>query len=578
MLGTILDPTQEQILKEEREWLSELRVVLEHFDVDEEDGAALQRSIRQLDELFLLVIVGEFNSGKSAFINALIGEPLLEEGVTPTTTRIHLLKHGPTIERKIEAAELEIISAPVDLLREINVVDTPGTNAIHRQHEAITREFVPRSDMVLFVTSADRPFTESERIFLERIQEWGKKVVMIVNKIDILEKAEDVERICQFIADNVHSLLGFTPNVFPVSARYALKAKTSPEQSHLLEESGFPAVEEFVAHILDEKGRLRLKLLNPLGVGTHMAGKYAEEAASQLATIKGDLDVIDDIDRQLQVYTSDMRRDFRFRLAEVDNILHGFESRGIEYFDETMRLARVLDLVNKAKLKSDYQRTVVEDVPQQIEQRITEIIDWVISSELRQWQAVMDRLNRQQQQHADRIVGQVGGSFEYDRTRLLETVGRTAMQAIESYDHEAEAARLADSIQRSVAGTALVEASAIGLGTIVTILATTALADITGIVAASALAVLGLFVIPARRQQAKQDLRARIAEVRQQLMAGLTSQFDRELERSQQRMSESIAPYTRFIRAERDRLKQARDVLTSIRQELDSLRARIQAI
>ena len=578
MLDTVLNQQQEDILKEERRWLSELRVALARFDVDQEDATALERSIRQLDELFLLVIVGEFNSGKSAFINALIGKSVLEEGVTPTTTRIHLLKHGPIIERKIESAELETITAPLDLLRAINVVDTPGTNAIHRQHEIITREFVPRSDLVLFVTSADRPFTESERVFLERIQQWGKKVVMVVNKIDILEKPEDVDKICRFIADNVHSLLGITPAVFPVSARYALQAKTALGEKEQLEESRFPAIEEFIAQTLDEKERVRLKLLNPLGVGAHTADKYEQETAVRITSLRGDLDTIDDIDGQLHMYMSDMRRDFRFRLAEVDNILHAFENRGIEYFDETMRLARLLDLVNKAKLMSDYRRIVIADAPQQIERRVDEIIDWVISSELRQWQGVMDRLNRQQQQHEGRIVGQVGGSFDYDRSRLLETVGQAAQRAVDSYDHETEAARLADSIQKAVAGTALVEVGAIGLGAVLTIIATTTLADITGIVAASALAVLGLFVIPARRQRAKQELRSRIAEVRQQLIENLTTQFDRELERSQQRMSESIAPYTRFIRAERDRLEQIRDMLTTIRQELGSLKARIEAM
>ena len=62
--------------------------------------------------------------------------------------------------------------------------DTPGTNAIHREHERLTREFVPRSDLVLFVTSADRPFTESERGFLQGIRDWGKKIVVVVNKMD----------------------------------------------------------------------------------------------------------------------------------------------------------------------------------------------------------------------------------------------------------------------------------------------------------------------------------------------------------------------------------------------------------
>ncbi|NIO72666.1 MAG: dynamin, partial [Anaerolineae bacterium] len=102
------------------------------------------------------------------------------------------------------------------------IVDTPGTNAIIRRHEEITGEFVPRSDLVLFVTSADRPFTESERIFLERIRNWGKKVVIVLNKIDILEGEADVEKVVGFITEHAQRLLGFAPEVFPLSARLAL--------------------------------------------------------------------------------------------------------------------------------------------------------------------------------------------------------------------------------------------------------------------------------------------------------------------------------------------------------------------
>src|SRR5436309_10554387 len=210
MLRRILDQKQEVLLTEERRLLGELAVTLARFDAAGDDQAALERSVRQLDELFLLVVAGEFNAGKSAFINALLGSRVLEEGVTPTTTRVQILKHGPEVARTTAEAALDVVTAPVDLLQEINIVDTPGTNAIHREHEAITREFVPRSDLVLFVTSADRPFTESERGFLQGIRDWGKKIVIVVNKIDILETPEDVGRVLAFVAENARTLLGFT--------------------------------------------------------------------------------------------------------------------------------------------------------------------------------------------------------------------------------------------------------------------------------------------------------------------------------------------------------------------------------
>jgi small GTP-binding protein len=576
MLRRILTKRQEELLSDERGCLSDLRVVLARFDVTSDDQATLNRSIAQLDELFLLVVVGEFNSGKSAFINALLGQPVLREGVTPTTTRIHLLKHGVTTERTVVEASVEVVSAPLDLLRDINIVDTPGTNAIHRQHEAITQEFVPRSDMVLFVTSADRPFTESERAFLQRIRDWGKKVVIVVNKIDILETPEDVARIESFIADNARTLLGFTPEIFPVSARQALRAKIDRDGHDLLAASRFESLERYIVATLDEKERIRLKLLNPLGVGAHLVAKYLGFIGDRLDLLKDDFDTIEDIERQLDVYKEDMTREFRFRLADVENVLHEFESRGMEFFDETMRLVRIFDLVNKSKLKADFERQVVADAPQLIEQRVNEVIDWMVASELRQWQAVMEHLSRPRAEHADRIVGQVGGNFDYDRARLLESVGRAAQRTVESYDKEAEATRLAESVQMAVAGTALVEVSAIGLGTLVTILATTTLADVTGILTAGAVAVLGLFVIPARRREAKKEFRDKISAMREQLMSTLTDQFDRELERSLHRIDEAIAPYTRFIRAERDRLSETRDELTRIREGLARLKAQIE--
>src|SRR6202035_3186847 len=277
MLRRILSDPQEELLAEERRLLAELQLALDRCDAAAEDQAALRRSVAQLDELFLLVVAGEFNAAKSAFINALLGSAVLEEGVTPTTTRIHLLKHGAEVARTVAEPALDGVAAAVDLLREINIVDTPGTNAIHREHEAITREFVPRADMVLFVTSADRPFTESERAFLQGIREWGKKIVVVVNKIDILESEQEIATIRAFIADNARALLGLAPDIYPVSARQALRAKLAGD-GELLAKSRFGELESAIVATLDEGERVRLKLLNPLGVGAQLADRYLQGA------------------------------------------------------------------------------------------------------------------------------------------------------------------------------------------------------------------------------------------------------------------------------------------------------------
>jgi small GTP-binding protein len=577
MRGRILDAKREELRADERRQLAALAAALARFDAAAADQQALRESTLQLDELFLLVVAGEFNAGKSAFINALLGSALLAEGVTPTTTRIHLLRFGEQAGREPAGAALDVVTAPVELLREIQIVDTPGTNAIQREHEAITREFVPRSDLVLFVTSADRPFTESERAFLAGIRDWGKKIVVVINKVDILETPAEVEQVRAFVRGNATALLGAEPPVFAVSARQALRAKTGGDEA-LLAASRFGELEGFIVATLDEAERVRLKLANPLGVAAHLAQRYLEAASGRLELLKVDFSALEDIERQLALYREDMGREFRFRLADVGVVLQEFESRGMQFFDDTMRLGRVFDLVNKARIKAEFESKVVADAPQVIERRVHEVIDWLVAADLRQWQAVMEHLARRRDEHADRIVGQVGGHFDLDRGRLLDSVGRAAQQTLDSYDREGESSRLAESVQAAVASTALVEVGAVGLGALVAHVLVGAAADATGVLAASLVAVLGLFIIPSRRQAAKRELRARIAALRSELMAALTGQFEREIDRSLRRIDDAVGPYTRFVRAERDRLTAVRDELSAIAGELAAQRRRVAAL
>src|SRR5687768_4930523 len=137
----VLTPELQRQLNSGRELLAELRDALVRFGAPPADQAALAASIRQLDEFFLLVVVGEFNAGKSAFINALAGQRILQEGVTPTTARIHVLQYGDDGSTSADDQGLQIVTAPGDLQRDVNIVDTPGTNAIVREHEQLTAEF-----------------------------------------------------------------------------------------------------------------------------------------------------------------------------------------------------------------------------------------------------------------------------------------------------------------------------------------------------------------------------------------------------------------------------------------------------
>src|SRR5690242_18652713 len=129
----VLDDRAEAQLATARDVLAGVRDALVEFGATPEDLGALATSIRQLDDLFLLVVVGEFNAGKSAFINALVGQPIVQEGVTPTTAHVQLLEFGTAGGADSRPDGVRVLRAPVELLRTVHIVDTPGTNAIIRE-------------------------------------------------------------------------------------------------------------------------------------------------------------------------------------------------------------------------------------------------------------------------------------------------------------------------------------------------------------------------------------------------------------------------------------------------------------
>jgi len=363
------------------------------------------------------------------------------------------------------------------------------------------------------------------------------------------------------------------PEVFAVSSRAAMRAKMTGRPAPDAE--SFTALEGFLATTLDQRERLRLKLLNPVGVGLRITDRVLTVVAAERALLDDDVQALDDIERQLEVYREDLAREFRHRLSSVDNVLHTFERRGITFFDDTLRLARVFDLLNKSRLRAEFERNVIQDMPRLIEREVHDIIDWMVASDLRQWQGVMTRIESRRAAHADRLAGAVDARFEYDRARLLDTVGRASERTIQGYDQRREAETMAESVRMAVAGTALAEVGAIGLGAAVTALATTTFADVTGILAAGALAVMGLFVIPLKRRQAKAHMRERIEAMRRQLMDSLTGQFDREVDRSVGRIRDAVSPYSRFVRAEHKRLVETQDEVSGLGQQLAGLQSRI---
>ncbi len=581
MHQSVLTDQQAQFLRDEKEALAGFQLALAEFDLPREALDSLQKAILQLDELFLIVVAGEFNAGKSALINALLGQKVLVEGATPTTSRVTLVKWGEQAIEKIVDENFAIYTYPLPLLKELNIVDTPGTNAIIRQHERLTDEFVPRSDLVLFITSADHPLTESERQFLERILTWGKKVVFVLNKVDIFEDDSALQEVRDFILKHTATILGDQPQLFPVSAKLGQRAQseTDPEQrAGLRSASRLDDLEQYINATLDDTARLQLKFNNPLGVAEHLIAQADQSLSDQSEDLNEDKLTATSLETVITEYERELNSELPPRLAEVENILHRLEQRGLDFFDSNLRLTNIQNLIHGDRVRAQFEKQVLADVPQQIEDQVQRMIDWLVQKDQHEWQQVMSYLQRRRAQNLDHMVGESYGPRETQRRELIDTVGKTVQSIVEGYDRNKEASELAVSVETAVAQTALLEVGAVGLGALVTIAVLSSTLDITGILAASTLAVLGFFVIPFKRKQAKDNFKEKMLDLRTKLLGALTTQFNNEKESVIARLKDGVTPYTRYVRSERERIEKAGVTLAGLRQSLSALRARSQSV
>ena len=232
-----------------------------------ESGAAslherilVDRLPRLEEERAVLVVLGEFNHGKTTFVNALLGGPVLPTGITPTTAMIHEVRHGdapravlvrrppdagatsrPLTGPREDVAFSQLgdlvaggrakpedvlrveIEYPAELLRDrVTLVDTPGVNDLNHQRAEITYGYVPRADGVVFLLDAGQILKESERRFLrDRLLGAGRdRIVFAINKADLLSPSERTE-VMEYATRQLSSLVPGAPVMF-LSATRAL--------------------------------------------------------------------------------------------------------------------------------------------------------------------------------------------------------------------------------------------------------------------------------------------------------------------------------------------------------------------
>ncbi|HEX6575125.1 MAG TPA: dynamin family protein [Gemmatimonadaceae bacterium] len=550
------------------------------------DVERLASLVNEMDELFLLVIVGEYNTGKSTFINALLGDEVFAMGDLPTTRSISILRYGEAGPPETIGENLQLFHYPLDVLKDLDIVDTPGTNSIERMEEEITREFVPRADLILFVTSILQPLTASELDFLAHIREWGKKVVFVVNGVDRRNSDEQIDRVREYLTREITTRLGGpAPTIYFISALRALRVRLAARSSTHVSVQGeaadprdeYSALESYVLETLREKERIRLKLMSPLGILRHVLKANTGSLETRLQVVREDARVLKSIREQLEAYSKEMRTDSERYLIEVRNVLYELERRGRDWFERTIRIGNANFLRNKDAVENRFRAEVVMDAPGAIEGVVHRMVDWTVQRNLRLWSSVFAELDAHtaRLREAGALSPHGDTEFQYNREELFARLREPVERRLGEFDTEKEARAITESVKSAVAQTFGVNVFALGLGALFVTAFTTAALDVTGVLTATIFAIAGWLIIPARRRHLISDFEKKISKLNDDLAVLIRAKFEEQLGRYEQQLLEVVAPYDRFLETERARIEQGLSQLGDADEEVNALEGRI---
>lgn len=574
IFDTVVDANIQALLRREQRLLVELRETLEREQ--SEERRRVDELLATLEDLFTLVIVGEFNAGKSSLINALFGEKLRTEGPIPVDDVISILRYADEpSSRKLSDYVIEQFY-PIEFLRNITLVDTPGTNSIVQRHQEITEDFIPRADLILFVTSIDRPLSESERRFLEYIREWGKKVVFVLNKVDTKSDAE-VQQVIDYLLANTRTIFGFDPIIFPVAAKLALESKSGNLPPREWTRSRFEALEDYIFKVLSEKERVRIKLNAPLDTILSLAKKQFLMIESRREVLASDKQRIDSINDQLERARGDLVSNFKQFVVRIDNLLMDLERRGLDFLDRYVRIQHVMMLRDALRFREEFERQVFQGWKGNIDTTIQEAVDWLVKENMKLWNGTIEAFHSRAQADAknDEIVGRVGREFAYNREEVYSRMRVNAEQRLSSYDVNVESRRIIDNAMRAVLHSFGLGAGALGLGYLLTTAVSSTAIDVTGLTAATMLLVTSFLILPYKRTKAKDEFRRRIEEMRGQLKEALDRESSIEIDRMLRNITSAFEPYQRFYTAESEKIERFAEKLTKIETEARDIAAAI---
>ncbi|KAI5018519.1 hypothetical protein ZWY2020_043407 [Hordeum vulgare] len=601
---TKLDEKVMQLIATEKPILSEAVAVIRKAAPMMEEAELLVDAASRLSEPFLLVIVGEFNSGKSTFINALLGRKYLEEGVVPTTNEITLLSYSEVDSESIERCERHpdgqftcYLSAPI--LKEMNLVDTPGTNVILQRQQRLTEEYVPRADLILFVLSSDRPLTESEVGFLQYVQQWKKKVVFVLNKLDLYRNNNELEEATAFIKENARKLLNTEDvTLFPVSSRSALEVKLSYSKNNDREHHGevllsdprwrsskFYDLEHYLLSFLDGstdngKERVRLKLETPIGIADRLLTSCQRLVKLEYENAIDDLKSIRDLVSGANSYALKIEADSNSWQKQISSLIERAKSRAITLMESTLQLSNI-DLIftymltgekgPSAKATLFVQNDILSPALDDAVDLLSEYSKWLSSSNTCEANLYLECFH----ERWDSLVSQEE-RVSSDPTELVNEGEKLSINALDGFSATAAAKVFEEEIREVATGT-FGGLGVAGLSaSLLTSVLTTTLEDLLALALCSAGGFFAISNFPGRRKLAVEKVSKAADELSRKVDEAIQKDISQSASKLVQFVDTASKPYQEACQRKIDWLQGVQGELSAVERKLQTLKVDIQ--
>jgi len=342
-----------------------------HAFVNDMGGTSLPSIVSDLrsglNEPFLFVVVGEVKSGKSSFINALLGEDICAVDPAPCTDVIQEIVYAERPYEDSIRPFLKKIGRPLAILQTIAIVDTPGTNTVIENHQEITRNFIPNSDLVLMVFQAKNPYTQSAWDLLDYIREdWRKRTIFILQQAD-LARPNEIETNMTRVRDLALQKGIVSPTIFATSAERELRQ--SPE-------SGFDEVRQFIRQTVTGGRHYRLKLESILDTALQVLEQVDQALVQRREQHRADQAVVDTIRTRLESGHQQSSYELRTLIQRLGSAYDAAARKAADRFEDGLSFGKLFEKSIRSSLgRKSTVKSWLEDIQQSFEADLRGKID-----------------------------------------------------------------------------------------------------------------------------------------------------------------------------------------------------------